>query len=446
MREFTVAYVPIGVPTFDMDAAGAAFEASKNLLSELTDGLAAPEGILLGADAVEAFLAPLAPDLVVVQNLTFANAAYIERVLRLTDAPLALWALREPASGGGRLKLNSLTGAFSAANTLRRARKEPVQFVFGAPEDASAREKLRAVIGAARIRRELRESRIGIVGRPPEGFGFGEADEGELSEVFGVRLTHIEAEAIMDAARAIPEGDAETALAALSSRLRGLEAIPRENRIGFARLYLAYRDFAAERDIGFLASRCWPDFFTAYGTPVCAVLSLLNDEGVASACETDAWGALSMYIGASLSGQPVFFGDPAALDAEAGTITFWHCGMAPCTLARDGAADVGVHCNRKIGPTMDFGCRPSAHATLFRVGRAPEGGFRFLAACGEILDAPKQFTGTSLVLRTNVPAESLVRRCVEDGWEPHFAVIYGDVTGELQALGGMLGIPVTSFG
>lgn len=40
-----------------------------------------------------------------------------------------------------------------------------------------------------------------------------------------------------------------------------------------------------------------------------------------------------------------------------GTVTFWHCGMAACNLARkDTGAQVGVHPNRKIGPVMDFGC------------------------------------------------------------------------------------------
>ena len=57
-----------------------------------------------------------------------------------------------------------------------------------------------------------------------------------------------------------------------------------------------------------------------------------------------------------------------------GTITYWHCGMAACSLARkDTGAQVGVHPNRKIGPTMDFGCAACEHVTVFRVGRKPDG-------------------------------------------------------------------------
>ena len=98
-----------------------------------------------------------------------------------------------------------------------------------------------------------------------------------------------------------------------------------------------------------------------------------------------------------LSGEPVFFGDPVSLDEGENTLTFWHCGAAACSLARhDTGAAVGVHPNRKIGPAMDFGCEAFPEATVFRVGREPDGSFRFFILEGEALDKPKQFIGTSI--------------------------------------------------
>ncbi len=89
---------------------------------------------------------------------------------------------------------------------------------------------------------------------------------------------------------------------------------------------------------------------------------MLNDMGVASSCESDVYGAMSMYIASELTSSPTFFGDPVSLDEDENTITFWHCGMAACSLARGNNAEVGVHPNRKIGPTMEFGCKPSENA------------------------------------------------------------------------------------
>lgn len=114
------------------------------------------------------------------------------------------------------------------------------------------------------------------------------------------------------------------------------------------------------------------------------------------ACEADTYGALSMFIGMRLSKKSVFFGDPVSLDENENTVTFWHCGTAACSLARkDTGACVGVHCNRKIGPTMEFGCMPCGRVTVFRVGKKPDGSFRFFVASGSALDKPKQFYGTS---------------------------------------------------
>ena len=151
------------------------------------------------------------------------------------------------------------------------------------------------------------------------------------------------------------------------------------------------------------------------------------------------YGTLSMWIGMQLSGMPAFFGDPVSLDEEENTITFWHCGAGACSLARkDTGACIGVHPNRKIGPAMDFGCEASDAATIFRIGRLPDGTFRFFIEEGEILDKPKQFTGTSMVVRTDKNAREIIESAVKAGWEPHFAVIRGRFGEALRLLEEML--------
>ena len=84
--------------------------------------------------------------------------------------------------------------------------------------------------------------------------------------------------------------------------------------VNFARLYKAYKSYVGENHIGALCSRCWPDFFTEFGTPVCSVLSLLNANGVSASCESDAYGALSMFIGSDLTSRSCFFGDHVSLN------------------------------------------------------------------------------------------------------------------------------------
>ena len=72
---FQVAYVPIGVGTFHLESAQAEFEKSIKMLSSLTEDGVYPEKMLLTIGDLDEFLDKINPDLIVLQNITFANAA-----------------------------------------------------------------------------------------------------------------------------------------------------------------------------------------------------------------------------------------------------------------------------------------------------------------------------------------------------------------------------------
>ena len=446
MSRFQVAYVPIGVPTFHLESAQKEFEKSISLIQSFCSDAAVPQEMLLSIDKLNGFLDSINPDLIILQNVTFANAAYASEVLKRFECPLLLWTLREPVIDGGRLRLNSLTGAFSAANTIKQFRKEPFEYIFGSPEELNVQDKVKAVIAAAKLKKTMKGIKLSAVGHTPQGFGFGRALDAEMLKTFGVTLECIEARELIDKAKSFSDEDIKPFLEDASKKMNGLENTPEKNRMDFARLYKAYKDYCDSGNVKALASRCWPDFFTAFGTPVCAALAMLNDLGVAAACEADTYGALSMYMCMELTSRPAFFGDPVSMDEKENTITFWHCGTAACSLAReDTGAKVDVHCNRKIGPTLDFGCKAEKEVTIFRVGKNSDGEFRFFIAGGEALDKPKQFNGTSLVVKTKSCADEIINKSVLAGWEPHFVVAFGNVEKELEILANMLNIKVEIY-
>lgn len=446
MNEFQVAYMPIGVPTFHLESAKAKFEESIELISSLTQEAVFPDKMLLSIDALTEYLDTINPGLIILQNVTFANAAYASEVLKRFSCPVLLWTLREPVIDGGRLRLNSLTGAFSAGNALMAFRGGNFEYVFGDTKEKSVTDKIQAVISAAKLKKKMSGIKMASIGHTPQGFGFGRALDIDLLSAFGVTLESVEARELIDIAKSYTEEECESYIKEANGKMTGLQDIPDENVKGFARIYKAYKEYVENNHIAALSSRCWPDFFTAYGTPVCAVLAMLNDMGVAASCEADAYGALSMYMGMQLTGKPVFFGDPVSLDENENTITFWHCGTAACQLANEcEGPKVGLHPNRKIGPVMDFGCKPCKHVSIFRVGIRPDGKFRFFLSKGEALDKEKQFCGTSVVVKTENDSKKIISDSVKDGWEPHFVVIYGDVNEELTILGHILGIEVCSY-
>lgn len=443
---FNAVYIPVGVPTYHLETAQDQFERSCAMLRSVDERFVCPDEMLLGLDKLRAYLEGKDPDLIVFQNLTFANAAFMSQVLRRFDCPVLLWTLREPVIDGGRLRLNSLTGAYSAANALASFNGKAFNWCFGAPEEASVVSAVRATYNAAKLKKAMRGLTVASVGHTPEGFGFGRALDSEMMSTFGVELQSIEARELIDRAKTYSDDDCAEYLRRTECCTAGFDETPERNKLDHARLLKAYSDYVKENRIGALSSRCWPDFFTSFGTPVCTVLSMLNDAGVAAACEADAYGALSMWMGMQLSGEPVFFGDPVALDEDESSITYWHCGMAACSLARrDTGAVVGVHPNRKIGPAMDFGCEAFSDATVFRIGRKPDGSFRFFIAEGSVLDKPKQFTGTSIVVRTDRNSREVVEDSIRAGFEPHFVVIKGRHAETLSVLADMFGFEVCRY-
>ena len=446
MKQFKMIYCPIGVPTFHLESAKKVFDESVRLIKSIDKDAIVPDKMLLSIDALKEFISDKNPDLVIVQNITFANSAYPAEIFKTFDSQFLLWTLREPVIDGRRLRLNSLTGAFSAGNAFTNMKAGNLLYMFGSPEETRIQEQLAKTVAAAKVKNQMNDMNLLMIGHTPQGFGFGRALDMDMVKNFGVNLLAIESRELTNLAKALKEEEANKAKQTAEGRMKGLDKTDKKNRVDFFKLYQVYKDYIDSNNVKAIASRCWPDFFTDYGTPVCGVLGMLNEDGIAAACEADAYGALSMYIGQQLTDTPTFFGDPVSLDEEENTITFWHCGTGACSLARkDTGPLTGVHPNRKIGPTMEFGMKPAKEATIFRVGRKPNGEFRFLIIKTEILDKPKQFYGTSMVCKVDDEVRPLITNLVKEGWEPHYIVCYKDVSAELEILAEMLSIEVCKY-
>ncbi|MGP7819705.1 hypothetical protein ACTXGU_21595 [Niallia sp. 01092] len=440
-----VAFFPLARTTFFMQSAEESFKKSSDMLKEIFHHISIPKELLTSTEMLSEFADTLPQqNLIIYQCSTFVGSEFVSELTRRFQCPIVVWSLREPSIDGGRLKLNSLTGAFSAANSIRMQGYHH-EFVFGNPEEESVVSKLRQIGSAVEMMKKLRTLTIGIIGSQPPGFGFGELDEAKLAETFGTRLVRTEAASIMNKAASYSNEDIAKSTKELMARTEGYDKFPAENLQKYARLRTAYQAFIKETGAGAVASHCWPDFFTGFGAPVCAVLSMLNDNGIAASCETDIGGVLSMFIGAGFSEEATYLGDPVAVDEKCDSIVYWHCGAGASTLAKNKeGAKLGVHPNRKIGPTMEFGLK-SGEVTVLRLGKDKDG-FRMFIFKGEALEEPQKFFGTSVTIRPEGgKAAEKVAEFVKDGWEPHFVVAYGDVTEQIKIMCSFLDIKIWEY-
>ena len=107
MTKFQVAYVPVGVPTFHLESAQKEFEKSIDLLNTITDAAIVPDKMLLSIQDLTNFLDTIEPSLIILQNITFANAA---SAFPAEYAPVNEFNLNRPPSITGSRSVQSSTG------------------------------------------------------------------------------------------------------------------------------------------------------------------------------------------------------------------------------------------------------------------------------------------------------------------------------------------------
>ena len=190
------------------------------------------------------------------------------------------------------------------------------------------------------------------------------------------------------------------------------DLLPRMAQFELTLLDWAEAHKGAKKYVAF-ADKCWPAFPTEFGFEPCFVNSRLVTRGIPVACEVDAYGALSEYVGMCASDDTVTLLDinnsvPASLFDEriAGTKDYkltdtfmgFHCGNTPsCKMCGDRAVRYQLIQHRLLEPAgsdPDFtrgtleGDIAASQITFFRLQCDSEGTLRSYIAEGEILDVP----------------------------------------------------------
>ncbi|MBI5689073.1 MAG: hypothetical protein HZC55_03165 [Verrucomicrobia bacterium] len=434
-------YLPVGRVAFDLAAARTLVAATRALLQELGITPIAPDELLTTTEALADFVqrpAAAGADLVLFQNTTFVGGDFIATVAAHHTGPVVVWALREPGLGG-RLRLNSLTGANSACHTLRTLGRRG-DFWLGNPGEPRIRRRLAAIWRALGVARRLATGlKIGVVGEPPPGFAFCGADPVALRAATGVELCRLDLRTLFRTAPDVPEAAWRTTLTQAAAQVKDL-ALEAPTTVKFAQAATRLLQFCREENLGALAIRCWPEWVQEFGAAACSSLSFLTEIGLPAACESDVHGALSMFIARELAdGAPPYLGDLVHVDEAANSVVFWHCGAGAFSLAHPATgARAGVHPNNRTGLTLEFGLKPGP-VTLCRLS-CVAGRYRLLILAGEAMDSPQRFQGTTVEVRLPAPAAALVEDLFQEGFEPHYALVHGDRVEELAALARLLAL------
>jgi len=441
-------FVGFGRSTFDTNMAEEILQRSKSSLELIGPNICAHDSLITSTtescEVADLFKGKI--DVLIAQFATFVDARMIEAMCARLRVPVVIWAIREPKVGGRqRLALNSLTGANLAGNRLRQM-NIPFQFVYGDPFEDQLNYSLRQALKVFWLYLGLRSFTIISVGDSPDGFRFS-TPSSEVVERLGITIKKLELEDVFRSALEIPDEEVAPYVEAIRQKVNGIDNIPIIQVYKFAKMKRVIQEEARRVRATAAAIRCWPEFFTEFGAAACSVVSALTDDGIMTACESDILGSLSMDVLSKLSEAPAYLGDLVEVDDQENALVFWHCGAGAFSLARGySGPEAGVHPNRRQGLTLEFGLKPGP-VTVLRIGEDGRGGVRALIAEGEMLDRAQRFLGTCGVMRLYGEGDTTkrVKRIVELGFEPHYALAYGHFGCELERLCALIGVPVTRF-
>jgi L-fucose isomerase-like protein len=449
-HKLRVAYVSFGRPTFDLEQANRLVKSSIEALQVHDVNWTMVENLITDVDTARQTADALCGkvDLLVAQFSTFVDGRFITTMAGVCKVPVLAWAIPElNREYGQRLSLNSLTGANLAGRELHQLGLS-FQFLYGDPTDGAFQVRLERSFRFWKAWQRLNRFHVVTLGDAPDGFFF--STPGPIAaEQLGIHIHHLDLHETFQRATTLTDEAVQAEIERVRQSVHGLQRLPTENILKFAKMLTVLRHDLELLGADAVAVRCWPEFFTDFGAAACSIISALSEDGIMGACEADVLGSLSMDVLQQLTESPAYLGDLVELNPADQCVTFWHCGAGAFSLAHPATgAEAGRHPNRNVGFTLEFGLKPGV-VTILRVGEDYTGHVRALVGKGEVLDEPQRFRGTSGRVRLLGGGEAnvldRVTKVIEAGFEPHYAIAYGDVADELHRLFTLAGVPVTTF-
>jgi L-fucose isomerase-like protein len=172
------------------------------------------------------------------------------------------------------------------------------------PASPSFGEDLERFAGICRVRRALRNLRVGVIGARPAAFNTVRFSE-KILEREGISVEPIDLSEIIFQAESIPDDDPQLAekLEAIKSYLPQGET-PDDALKKMAKLGTAIDRWMEAMELSAVALQCWTALEQIYGVVPCTVMSMLSNKFIPAACETDILGVISMYALSIASNKP----------------------------------------------------------------------------------------------------------------------------------------------
>jgi L-fucose isomerase len=432
-----LAVIPFGYPFYPGEIVEKQIQQSKALLRNLSPLFLDTVYSRDEAKKTVRSLREKNPDLVVAMLVSWIEAPHlVDSLKEYFGKPLLLWSHTTFQSDGKKKTL----GAFVAAGVIKQTLEDfdvPFQFIYGKPGDKRVLLEVESYYHAAVAFNKLKNARIGLIGYPALGMYTGTLDHITLRKLFGPEIVHLDQYQLIKRAEKIEEGETASINEMIKSTVKLGENVRSEDIVLSSKLYRALQAIVEENELDAVTVKCQYEMSQMYNYTPCVALSLLGNELPAS-CEGDLLTILSELILHYLTYGIVTYVDIHEVLEDRVLVAC--CGFSPFSLSDKKDCVICRWGWEAFSGVLNASPLSRGKVTMARLSR-DRGGFKLHAAKGNSVEKSEwvevgcpQFPGTDIVLDGN-PGE-FAKALVSN----HYALVYADVTKELEHLCCMLNV------
>ncbi len=444
--------------TFDIKFAKKKLTKIKRIIKKLNKDISFFDDLItndeIGQSALKHFENSKCTKFIVIQS-TFTDAKFISSFAKKFRKPILFISFREKRSGG-RLRLNSLCGVNLALHALIKSKFYSNFIIYPNDEQLFSKEILKFIktknsftkknylkkINSKLVNKkiiEFKKPKLGLIGERPEGFDTCDFNNKELKSKFNANVTKIKLQSLFNTSSKVDIKKINQTKKNVSKKLKNINQVNQKELNKSISLFHGLEKIQQDQNIDAFAVRCWPEMFTEYGCASCGPMAMMNENKISSACEADVLGSLTCNILNQLNNKPALLVDIVDVDEKDNTTVFWHCGLAPISMAEKNTPSATVHSNRKKPLLHNFAFK-SGDITIFRVSKS-ENKLKFIVMNGKVLKRKNSFSGTSGVISLGKNTHKKIKNLFLSGLEHHVGFTYGDVLEDIKILGKQLKIP-----
>lgn len=335
----------------------------------------------------------------------------------------------------------NIIGPLPAAGVIRETLEEMdvnFKFVVGQPDDKKIIPEFISFSKAAKARKPLSKSRVGLFGYISLGMYTASFDHFKLKSLLGVEVDQLDQYVIIKEMDSFNKADVAPILNGLRQNLKIGKDIQDELLEKAVRMYLSIRKISGYRKWDALTIKCQYDLSKVYGFAPCVPLSIFADEFTCS-CEGDTYNVVTQLILHFLTGKIVSYGEIWHL-FEDGFIT-GHCGFAPLSFSRDKSPEIIKHTSlyEGIGNASEY---KNGRASLVRLANKKDS-FKIHLTVGKFIKSPEfRELGAAKYSYGRFVMDGSIDHFIQSMASQHYAIVYEDITKEIIEFGKLFNFEV----